>query len=66
MEGNSTELKGKVLGTLTTPIKPSGTEWVDIETWWNKLNSQEKSKAMHEFGTSLGITCKWALDDANE
>jgi len=59
-------LKDKVLDTLTTSIKPSGTEWVDIETWWNKLNSQEKSKAMHEFGTSLGITCKWALDDANE
>ena len=59
-------LKDKVLDTLTTSTKPSGTEWVDIETWWNKLNSQEKSKAMHDFGTSLGITCKWALDDANE
>lgn len=59
-------LKDKTLGTLTTSIKPSGTEWVDIETWWNKLNSQEKSKAMHEFGMSLGITCKWALNDANE
>lgn len=59
-------LKDKVLGTLTTATKPIGTEWVDIEIWWNKLNAQEKSKAMHEFGTSLGITCKWALDDANE
>lgn len=59
-------LKDKVIGTLTTAAKPNSTEWIDIEKWWNRLNAQEKSKAMHEFGKSLGITCKWALDDANE
>jgi len=59
-------LKDKTLGTLTTSTKPNGTEWIDIKTWWNELNAQEKSKVMHEFGTSLDITCKWALEDANE
>jgi hypothetical protein len=55
-----------MLAGLTTPTRPQGTKWDDVEKWCDQLNAQEKSKAMRDFGTSMGIACKWALDDANE
>jgi len=30
------------------------------------LAAKEKSRAMRDFGTSIGITCKWALDDGTK
>lgn len=59
-------LKDKMLSALSTPTKPHGTEWNNIEAWWNQLGAQEKSMAMREFGISLGIASRWALDDAKE
>jgi O-methyltransferase involved in polyketide biosynthesis len=59
-------LKEKMLEVLTTPTKPNSSQWDDLEAWWNQLNAQEKIQTIHDFSVSLGIACRWAMEDLNE
>lgn len=58
--------KDNLLSALTASIKPHGTEWNEIEKWWNQLSIQEKGEAMRDFRMSIAAQSKWALEDANE
>jgi len=59
--------KDKLIATITTSVKPSGTEWVDFEAWWNQLSDKETEimfrDLMAAFASGVSV---WELDDVNE
>jgi hypothetical protein len=58
-----------LIGSLTTSVKLSSTEWGDFEAWWNKLSAKEVEEVLHRSGVhrlaQQGIGM-WTLKDANE
>jgi len=59
-------LREQMLGRLTTPTKPHGTEWDDFETWWKGLDAVEKGRAMSDFVAGSDMVCRSPLEDAGE
>jgi O-methyltransferase involved in polyketide biosynthesis len=57
--------KDAMLRALTTPTKPHGAEWSDVEAWWNELSVKEKEMALHDFRTSI-MRVEWGLEDASD
>jgi len=56
-----------IIAVLKTPTKPKGTEWSDLEGWWNQLSDTEKEGVMVDFMTFFrGGVGMWALEDASE
>ncbi len=63
--------KAKAIRTLKTPTKPKGTEWSDLEGWWNQLSDKEGADAMRDLISSFsplpsGGDDMWAPKHANE
>jgi len=59
--------KDKLIATITTSVKPSGTEWADFEAWWNQLSDKEAEIMWRDFMAAYGGVSGWAkLDDVNE
>ncbi|MGB8311772.1 MAG: class I SAM-dependent methyltransferase [Halobacteriota archaeon] len=63
--------KDKAITALKTPTKPKGTEWSDLEAWWNQLSDEENAEAMRDLMSSFslipsGRVGMWAPKDANE
>jgi len=63
--------KDDAITALKTPTKPKGTEWADLEAWWEKLNDKEMAEALRDLMTAFshipsGGVGMWTLDDANE
>lgn len=57
--------KDAMLRALTTPTKPHGAGWHDVEAWWKQLSVKEKEMALHDFRTSV-VRVKWGLEDASD
>ncbi len=63
--------KEKAITALKTPTNPKGTEWSDLEAWWNQLSAKENAEALRDLMTALshmtsGRGDVWAPKDANE
>lgn len=63
--------KDKAITALKTPTKPKGTEWSDLEEWWNQLSDEENGEAVRDLMSSFSpILCgevgMWAPKHANE
>ena len=63
--------KDEAITALKTPTKPKGTEWSDLEAWWNQLSDTEKAGALRDLMTAFshipsGGVGMWTLEDANE
>jgi len=70
-EKSPQDQKDKAMATLKTLTKPKGTEWSDLEVWWEKLNDMEKAEALRDLMAALsnipnGGVGMWAPKDANE
>ncbi|MGB8310361.1 MAG: class I SAM-dependent methyltransferase, partial [Halobacteriota archaeon] len=62
---------GDMITALKTQTKPKGTEWSDLEAWWEKLSDTEKAEASRDLMTAFshipsGRVGMWAPKDANE
>lgn len=55
-----------LIGNLTTPTRPQGTEWEDFEIWWSGIEAEEKGKAMSDIVAGSDITCRSPFEDAGE
>jgi len=56
-----------LIATLKTPTTPNGTEWSDLEAWWNQLSDKETEEAVRDLMTAFrGGVVPWALEDVNE
>jgi len=63
--------KDKAITALKTQTRPKGTEWSDLEAWWNQLSDEEMAEALRDLMTALshipsGRVGMWTLEDANE
>ncbi|MGB8311981.1 MAG: class I SAM-dependent methyltransferase [Halobacteriota archaeon] len=63
--------KDEAITALKTPTKPKGTEWSDLEAWWNQLSDTEKAGALRDLMAAFshipsGGVGMWTLEDANE
>ena len=57
----------KLMATLRTPTKPRGTDWADIDAWWNQLSAKEMEETWHDFRASSDrYFGRWTLDDVNK
>jgi O-methyltransferase involved in polyketide biosynthesis len=56
-----------MIAGLPIRTKPKGTEWTDIEAWWNQLSTPEKEETLRDFmKSSCGGVMKWTLEDARD
>ena len=62
--------KDDAITALKTPTKPKGTEWADLEAWWEKLNDKEMAEALRDLMTAFSHMPSgmggWTLEDANK
>jgi O-methyltransferase involved in polyketide biosynthesis len=63
--------KDKLIVALKTPTKPKGTEWSDLEVWWDQLSDTENAEALRDLMTAFSNMPSdrvgmWAPKDANE
>jgi len=63
--------KDKAITAIKTPTKPKGTEWSDLEGWWNQLSDTENAEALRDLMTAFsnmpsGRVGMWAPKDVNE
>jgi len=63
--------KDEAITALKTPTKPKGTEWSDLEGWWNQLSDTENAEALRDLMTAFSHIPServdmWAPKDANE
>ena len=62
--------KDKAITALKTPTQPKGTEWSDLEAWWETLSDEENAEALHDLMTAFSHMPSrrsgWTLEDANK